>query len=136
MMLLVDSSVWIDYFNGRLTPETDYLHAALGRQEILVGDIILGEVLQGFRLDRDFQRALEALRLFPQVELLGAEVAVESARNYRRLRKAGVTVRKTIDCSIATWCILNETPLLHSDRDFGAFERLGLMVVGKDVTRL
>jgi len=130
MKLLVDSSVWIDYFNGRITPETEYLHAALGRDEILVGDIILGEVLQGFRRDRDFQQAREALLLFPQVGLLGSKVAIESARNYRRLRKSGVTVRKTIDCFIATWCILHRIPLLHTDRDFDAFEALGLMVVG------
>jgi len=129
MKLLVDSSVWIDYFNGRVTAETDYLHEALGRDEILVGDIILGEVLQGFRRDGDFQQALDALLLFPQVALLGPEVAIESAHNYRRLRKSGVTGRKTIDSFIATWCILNDVPLLHCDRDFAPFERLGLKVV-------
>ncbi len=129
MRLLVDSSVWIDYFNGRLTPETDALDAMLGREEILVGDIILGEVLQGFRRDADFQQALEALRLFPWVALLGPEVAVESAQNYRRLRKMGMTVRKTIDSFIATWCIINHVPLLHSDRDFEPFERQGLRVI-------
>ena len=130
MRLLVDSSVWIDYFNGRVTPETDALDAMLGREEILVGDIILGEVLQGFRRDDDFQQALEALRLFPWVTLLGPEVALESAQNYRKLRKMGMTVRKTIDSFIATWCILHDTPLLHSDRDFDAFEaRLGLRVI-------
>jgi len=130
MRLLVDSSVWIDYFNGRPTPETDALDAMLGREEILVGDIILGEVLQGFRRDQDFEQTLQALRLFPWVEMLGPEVALESARNYRRLRKMGVTVRKTIDSFIATWCILHDAPLLHSDRDFDAFEeRLGLWVI-------
>ena len=132
MKLLVDSSVWIDYFNGRITPETDCLHASLGRDEILVGDIILGEVLQGFRLDRDFHRALDALLLFPQVRLLGHEVAIASAKNYRLLRKSGVTVRKIIDCFIATWCILKDIPLLHSDRDFNAFERLGLIAVRRE----
>ncbi len=130
MKLLVDSSVWIDYFNGNLTSETDYLDFALGKESILVGDVILGEVLQGFRNDRDFERALQALRLFPQVNLLGATVAIESSRRYRQLRKTGVTVRKTIDCFIATWCILNHVPLLHNDRDFDPFEQqLGLQTL-------
>ena len=127
MKLLVDSSVWIDYFNGYPNPETDYLDFALGKERILVGDVILGEVLQGFRSDHDFERALQALRLFPQVNLLGPTVAIESARRYRQLREVGITVRKTIDCFIATWCILNNVPLLHNDRDFDPFEQqLGL----------
>ena len=129
-MILVDSSVWIDYFNGRETPETDFLDAILGREEILMGDIILTEVLQGFRRDEDFHRALHALLLFPQMSLLDTETAIESARNYRRLRKSGVTVRKTIDCIIATWCIVNDVHLLHADRDFHPFEKhLGLKVI-------
>ena len=121
MRFLVDSSVWIDYFNGVISPETDFLDAALGRDEILVGDLILSEVLQGFRHDRDFDQALQALLLFDQVSLLNQDVAIESARNYRRLRRRGVTVRKTIDALIATWCIQHDTPLLHCDRDFDPF---------------
>ncbi len=130
MKHLVDSSVWINYFNGVQTPQTDYLDGILGKEEILVGDLILGEVLQGFRRDHDFEQALQTLLLFPQVALLDTTIAIESARFYRILRKSGVTVRKTIDCFIATWCILQETPLLHNDRDFRPFEeRLGLRVI-------
>jgi len=129
-LLLVDSTVWIDYFNGVRSPETDYLDAILGEQIVLVGDIILGEVLQGFRSDRDFERARAALDRFPQVSLIDPELAVESARNFRTLRGKGVTVRKTIDCSIATYCIQTQTPLLHADRDYAPFEaHLGLKSV-------
>lgn len=128
-MLLVDSSVWIDYFNGAITPQTDYLDHILGLQPVLVGDIILAEVLQGFHQDQDFEAARQALSVFQQVEMLNLQLAVQSARNYRMLRKRGITVRKTIDCLIATYCIVTETPLLHSDRDFKPFEDyLGLPV--------
>jgi len=130
MKFLVDSSVWIDYFNGFDTEETAFLDAALGYEQILVGDIILSEVLQGFRRDVDFDRALRALLLFEQVSLINQTIAIESAKNYRHLRKMGITVRKTIDVFIATWCILNQTPLLHGDRDFSPFENyLGLMAL-------
>ena len=129
-MLLIDSTVWIDYFNGRATPETDYLDAALATEFILLGDIILAEVLQGFREDADFEAALRSLEKFQVVTLLDGRLAVQSARNYRRLRQLGVTVRKTIDCFIATYCIENDLPLLHSDRDFDPFEQhLGLIVI-------
>ena len=129
-MLLIDSTVWIDYFNGRPTPETDYLDAALATEFILLGDIILAEVLQGFREDADFEAALRSLEKFQAVTLLDGRLAVQSARNYRRLRQLGVTVRKTIDCFIATYCIENDLPLLHSDRDFDPFEQhLGLIVI-------
>jgi predicted nucleic acid-binding protein len=129
-MLLVDSSVWIDYFSGVLSPQTDYLHAALARREILVGDIILAEVLQGFRHDTDFEAAAQALGRFQQVQILNVDLALQSARNYRALRKLGITVRKTIDCFIATYAIANGHELLHADADFEPFEtRLGLRVV-------
>lgn len=128
--MLVDSSVWINFFNGVITPETDYLDQALGSETILVGDIILGEVLQGFRRDSDFDQALRTLSLFPQVTMLNSVIAISSAQHYRRLRKSGITVRKTIDCFIATWCIAQDVALLHSDRDFYPFERrLGLKVL-------
>jgi predicted nucleic acid-binding protein len=129
-LLLVDSTVWIDYFNGTRSPETAYLDGILGEEIVLVGDMILAEVLQGFRSDRDFDRAREALVRFPQVRLLDPELAIQSARNFRKLRRKGITVRKTIDCFIATYCIETGTPLLHADRDFEPFEmHLGLKTV-------
>ena len=129
-MLLVDSSVWIDYFNGVASPQTNYLHEALTQQEILVGDIILAEVLQGFRRDADFEAARQALSRFRQAAMLDPGLAVRSAQNYRELRKRGVTVRKTIDCLIATFAIEMAHNLLHADTDFDPFEEyLGLRVV-------
>lgn len=123
MSLLVDSSVWIDYFNGVITPETDYLHRALGQEMIFTGDLILAEVLQGFRLQKDFDRARTALLKFRVVEMVGVDTAVKSAQNYRFLRAKGITIRKTIDCLIATFCIENNLTLLHADRDFDPFEQ-------------
>jgi predicted nucleic acid-binding protein len=128
-MILVDTSVWIDYFNGQKTPETTILDQILGVEEILMGDIILAEVLQGFRNDQDFEAALNALSKFKQASMLNPNLAIRSAKNYRQLRKAGITVRKTVDCLIATFCIENRVELLHSDRDFDPFEQqLGLQV--------
>jgi predicted nucleic acid-binding protein len=117
-MILVDSSVWIEYFNGKINPQTDWLDEALGREVIIVGDIILAEVLQGFKSDRDFQKAKKLLATFHFMEMIGWELAVKSAENYRFLRKKGVTVRKTIDVMIATFCIHNGISLLHDDQDF------------------
>ena len=129
-MILVDSSVWIDYFNGTTSPETNYLDDQVEKQIILVGDLILSEVLQGFREDRDFESARRGLSAFQQVEMLNAALAVQSARNYRAMRKKGITVRKTIDCLIATYCLETNTALLHCDRDFDPFEQqLGLRVI-------
>lgn len=129
-MLLVDSSVWIDYFKGAVTWQTDTLHAALSQREILVGDIILAEVLQGFRSDAHFEAARQALGRFHQVAMLDPDLAVQSARHYRVLRQRGVTVRKTIDCFIATFAIAEGHELLHADSDFDPFEvHLGLRVV-------
>ncbi len=129
-MLLVDSTVWVDYFNGTRSPETNFLDGILGEEIVLVGDVILAEVLQGFRSDRDFDRARKALAQFPQVRLLDPRLAIKSARNFRALRGKGVTVRKMIDCIIATYCIETGTPLLHADRDFEPFEEhLGLKSV-------
>lgn len=129
-MLLVDSSVWIGYFNGAITPQTNYLHAMLGHREILVGDIILAEVLQGFRSDADFEAARRALGRFRQAQMLDPELAVQSARHYRALRKLGITVRKTVDCFIATFVLAHGHELLHADSDFDPFEaHLGLSVV-------
>jgi predicted nucleic acid-binding protein len=129
-MILVDSSVWIDYFNGVACAETDRLDALLGQDNILMGDIILAEVLQGFASDTEFRRAQKLLALLPFREMLGREVALQTARNYRLLRKQGLTVRKTVDVMIGTFCILNHIPLLHKDRDFKPMEKwLGLVTV-------
>jgi hypothetical protein len=129
-MLLVDSTVWIDYLNGRSTLSTDYLDVALATQPVLVGDLILAEVLQGFREDVQFEQALAMLGQLPQANMLNTALAVQSALNYRRLRRLGVTVRKTIDCLIATFAISAGCELLHDDRDFDPFEEyLGLLVV-------
>lgn len=130
MRILVDSSVWIDFFNGADTPEVELLEQLLGREPLLVGDLILAEVLQGFRELHHWHAARDALLCFPVVEMVGREVALDSARNYRTLRSAGITVRKTIDSLIATWCLRENVSLLHSDRDFEPFARhLGLRVV-------
>jgi hypothetical protein len=127
---IVDSSVWIDYFNGTRTPQTDILDAALGQQNIGLGDIILCEVLQGYRRQRDFDAARQSLLQFPIHLMGGTEIAIKSAENFRILRRQGITVRKTIDCLIATFVIEHGFSLLHSDRDFEPFEtHLGLMVV-------
>lgn len=126
-MIAVDSSVWIDYFNGRATPQADRLHEAVGEQPIVIGDLVLAEVLQGFRSDEMFRRAHRLLRAFPVASMVGPALAVRAARNYRALRAAGVTVRKTIDVMIGTYCIEMKLPLLYSDRDFDPMvDHLGL----------
>lgn len=117
-MIVVDTSVWVDYFNGKPTPQADALETLLGTREILVGDLILTEILQGFREDRDFRQALRLLRSFTVVTMLGPDLALRSAQHYRALRKRGVTVRKTIDVIIGTYCLEHQIPLLHNDRDF------------------
>lgn len=128
-MLIVDTTVWVDYLNGQINPETDYLDRAMSEEVILVGDLILVETLQGFRQDRDFDLAQAALAKFAQAEMLNLRLARQSAQNYRALRKKGITVRKTIDCIIATFCIAENHTLLHRDTDFDGFEKhLGLKV--------
>ena len=121
-MWIVDSSVWIDYFNGTASPQVALLDHALGNRSLALGDIILCEVLQGFRDDGDFSMAQSALLTFPIFALGGQDVALQAAANYRTLRTRGITVRKTIDCLIATFCIERGFALLHSDRDFAPFE--------------
>jgi predicted nucleic acid-binding protein len=129
-MLIVDSTVWVDYFNGIGNPQTDYLHQIVDKTPILIGDLILAEVLQGFRDDADFEKARGMFWKYMQVEMVNPELALQSARNYRLLRRKGVTVRKTIDSLIATYCIENEHTLLHNDGDFDGYEKhLGLSVV-------
>jgi len=121
-MILVDSSVWIDYFNGKRTSKTDWLNSALGTELIIMGDLILAEVLQGFQNEKDFKTAKNLLLEFPFMEMVGQELAIKSAINYRFLRKKGVTVRKTIDVMIGTFCINHHILLLHDDRDFDPLE--------------
>jgi hypothetical protein len=129
-LILVDSSVWIDYFRGARTRQSGRLHALLGTEPLAIGDLVLAEVLQGFDSDREFRAAKSALSSLELIELGGLDIAIQSARNYRYLRSIGVTVRKTLDCIIATRCIEDGLSLLHDDRDFDPFARhLGLRVV-------
>ena len=128
-MIVVDSSVWIDYFNGVVSAQTDALDHLLAQQQILMGDIILMEVLQGFRKDSDYHHAKELLGLLEFSPMVGRDVAIRGAKNYRILRAKGVTVRKTVDVIIGTFCLINGHHLLHSDRDFEPMEKfLGLEV--------
>ena len=129
-MILVDSSVWIDFFRNQPTPQAEWLDRNLGVEGLLVGDLVLAEVLQGFKNDRGFDDARRMLGRLEQVSLGGEEIAIEAARNFRKLRTKGVTLRGTIDVIIATRCLVDGVRLLHSDRDFDAFEaHLGLRVV-------
>jgi len=129
-MILVDSSVWIDYFRGTATAQTDKLDRLLGNQPLAVGDLILTEVLQGFSSDKDFNQARKMLTSMAVVELGGQDIAIQAARNYRTLRALGIAVRKTIDAVIATRCIASGYTLLHCDRDFDPFVvHLGLQSV-------
>ena len=129
-MIFVDSSVWIDYFNGRATHQVEVLHDLLGQEPLVIGDIVLAEVLQGFRKDRDFRTARDLLVSLQVVNVLNTEIALLSARNFRRLRKRGITVRKTLDSIIASFCISQQYFLLHANREFDPFEdHLGLKVI-------
>jgi hypothetical protein len=126
-MVFVDSSVWIDYFNGTDNQASNKLDAILGNQEVIIGDLILTEVLQGFRLDNDYKLAKSALLSCDIRELLGVDMALKSTDNFRLLRKKGITIRKTADVIIASYCISNKLPLLFSDKDFIPFvEKLNL----------
>ena len=129
-MILIDSSVWIDYFNGNQTSKTDWLDSSLGNTPIIIGDLILTEVLQGFQSEKDFKIAKDLLLNIPFVTLGGKALALESAMNYRILRREGVAVRKTIDIIIGTFCIHNQLSLLHCDRDFDPMVKfLGLKII-------
>ena len=126
-MILVDSSVWIDYFRGTPTHQTHVLDTLLRNEPIIVGDLILTEVLQGFTTERDFRQAESLLTSLDVIELGGARIALAAARNFRSLRAHGITIRKTIDTIIATRCIDSNYRLLYSDRDFDPFvTHLGL----------
>jgi predicted nucleic acid-binding protein len=129
-MIIVDSSVWIDYFNGKKTSQTDWLDSALGSIPVILGDLILTEVLQGFQNSKEFKVAKDLLLGMPFMPMVGRAIALKSAENYRSLRRRGVTVRKTIDVIIGTFCIYYQLPLLHDDRDFDPMVKfLGLKIV-------
>lgn len=131
MPVLADTSVWIDFFRGLQTPQVAHLKRLIGREEIILGDLILVEILQGAR-DVEVPRIEAAFSAFRVIPLVGSNVARQSAANYQRLRNEGITVRKTIDVIIATWCIQNSVPLLHADRGFHWFARLGLTEVWQE----
>jgi predicted nucleic acid-binding protein len=129
-LILVDTSVWIDYFKGTITAQTEKLDGLLGRELLAIGDLILTEVLQGFADERDFDTARRMLTSLEVVELGGEEIAIQAARNFQALCKLGVTASKTIETVIATRCIESGYELLHSDRDFDPFAKhRGLRVV-------
>lgn len=126
-MILIDSSVWIDLFRESSTPEVRRLHEAAERNEAVIGDLILCEVLRGARDEAAASRMARALGVFPVMPLVGPEIALRAAENFRRLRSAGITPRSTIDLLIGTWCIENDVALLHADREFAPMQRhLGL----------
>ncbi len=122
-MILVDSSVLIDYFNGINNWHTDELNALLGNELVITGDYILAEVLQGFRNDNDYKVAKEIMQSFPCFNICNEELAIKSADNFRYLRTKGITIRKTVDLIIGTFCIENDIELLHKDKDFEPMEK-------------
>ena len=129
-MVIVDTTVWIDYLRGLQNAETNYFDRELGRQRFGLTDLILCEILQGLKDEHASNRVLRELRRFELFESGGEELAVAAARNFRNLRRQGHTVRKTIDCLIATYCLRHGHSLLHRDRDFDPFEKiLGLVVI-------
>ena len=133
-MILVDSSVWIDYFRSAETSQVALLDSLLGRSQLAVGDLIAAEVLRGVRDEREFKWVKKTLDAFDHVDLAGYDLAVRAAENYRSLRAKGVTIRKTIDAIIATRCIENDLTLLHADRDFLPFvEHFGLKVAHSEI---
>lgn len=128
-MILVDTSVWIDYFNGKMNIHTDKLDKLLSSEQVIMCDIILVEILQGFRKDLDYNKAKEVLDFLNCYSISNKKIAIQSAENFRYLRKKGITIRKTIDMLIGTFCIENKIPLLHNDNDFYPLEQLGLQVI-------
>jgi len=120
-MIIVDTSVWVDFLNGHPTRECDALESILGVEPVGIGDIILVEILQGIRSDADYRKTKNRLASLPTFDMLGASRAVQSANYFRMLRKKGITIRKTADVIIAGFCIENGFPLLYSDRDFDPF---------------
>jgi predicted nucleic acid-binding protein len=128
-MIVADTSVWIDYVRGIDAPHTNLLDYELDHSRIVTGDLIIAEFLQGFRNEEDYQKAQQIMESLEYHDFVGKDIALRAARNYRKLRKSGTTVRKTIDVIIATFCIENDFDLLHNDRDFDPMEGLlGLRV--------
>jgi predicted nucleic acid-binding protein len=133
-VILVDSSVWIDYLRGNATPQADKLDSLLGTTPLAIGDLILTEVMQGCVTDKEFNALRRMLAALDLIVLGGVDVATQAASNVRTLRARGLTVRKTIDTVIATRCIMSGHDLLHSDRDFDVFEKyLGLRCVSCEI---
>jgi len=129
-MILIDTSVWIDYLGGFETPQTLWLEQALNTYRLGLTDLILCELLQGIRDESRFNVVYYVMLEFEIFPMGGIELAVQSARNFRTLRARGYTIRKTIDCLIATYCLENGHQLLHNDSDFSPFEQvLGLQVI-------
>lgn len=129
-MVIVDTTVWIDYLGGKRNSEASWLGDRAGKEKVGLIDIILCEVLQGIRDDERFVETRDRLMYFDIFATGGEPLAIEAAQNYRKLRKKGITVRKTTDCWIATFCLREGHSLLHRDRDFDPFEKeLGLRVV-------
>jgi hypothetical protein len=129
-MVIVDTTVWIDYLRENSTPQVGWLEQEITRQRLGITDIILCEVLQGIKDDKEFARVRDALLCYEVFSMGGIDLALAAAKNYRALRARGITVRKTIDCLIATFCLQNGHTLLHSDKDFESFEQvLGLPVI-------
>jgi predicted nucleic acid-binding protein len=129
-LIVVDTSVWVDFFNGKSTPQTLKLQELLGEEPVLVGDLILCELLQGARSDAHAKILEKELGKFAIVGMLDADIAVAAARHYRAVREQGITIRKTIDLIIGTFCIVRRHRLLHADRDFEPMQKyLGLEVV-------
>jgi hypothetical protein len=136
-MVIVDSSVWVDALRGTVNHHSIWLGAAIGREDVGLTSLIVCEVLQGFRIDVQFREFQDYLLEFPIFDTLDTPLAIRSAQNFRFLRKRGITVRKTVDCIIATFCIEHDYHLLHNDRDFDPFEtHLGLKVVHPPGTSL
>lgn len=130
-MIVVDTSVWIDYVNGIVSKQTELLHDALLHTRIITGDLIITEFLQGFHSAKNIAQGRQLMEELEYHDLVGKEIAIKAAEHYRTLRKNGITVRKTIDVLIATFCIAHGYALLHNDRDFDAMEEiLGLQVLG------
>ena len=128
-MIVVDTSVWIDYVNGVISSQTDLLDKELGKSRIVTGDLIITEFLQGFRDDRHYFEAKRMMESLEYYDFVGKDIAIKASENFRILRKKGITIRKTIDVLIATFCIEHKFALLHNDRDFDPMEKiLGLKI--------
>lgn len=129
-MIIVDTSVWIDFFNGKNSHQVNLLDSALGTEAVAIGDLIALEILQGFKKDKDYNTAKELINSLTIYDMLGQSAVLNCADNYRKLRKKGIIIRKTADVIIASFCLLHDFPLLFSDKDFQPFvKHLGLKEV-------